>query len=94
MAAKDLNRHQSSIVKRYYQNLDSIVATRLQEAVTELYLAESDRKRASLWKKVKGQLEKTPAEPALIRQIVEGGDTERLAKLVGDLIAGRVVKRD
>ena len=74
--------------------LNTIVATRLQEAVTELYLAESDRKRASLWKKVKTQLDKTPADPALVQQIVEAGATERLAKLVGDLVAGRVVVRD
>lgn len=94
MASRDLSRHQSSIVKRYYQNLDTIVASRLQEAVTELYLADSDKKRANLWKKVKTQLEKTPADPAQVQQIVESGDTERLAKLVNDLIAGRVVKRD
>jgi len=80
MASRDLSRHQSSIVKRYYKNLDTIVANRLQEAVTELYLAESDKKRASLWKKVRTQLEKTPADPELVQQIVEAGDVERLAK--------------
>ena len=94
MSQRDLSRHQQSIVKRYYKNLDTIVTTRLQEAVTALYLAESDRKRASLWKKVKTQLDKTPADPDLVQQIVEGGDTERLAKLVNDLVAGRVVKQD
>ncbi len=94
MSQRDLSRHQSSIVKRYYKNLDTIIANRLQEAVTELYLAESDKKRASRWKKVKTQLDKTPADPALVQQIVEAGDTERLAKLVNDLVAGRVLKRD
>ena len=93
MSSRDLSRHQSSIVKRYYKNLDTIVANRLQEAVTELYLAESDKKRATLWKKVKTQLDKTPADPALVTQVVEGGDTEKLAKLVNDLIAGKVVVR-
>ena len=94
MSAKDFSRHQSKIVKRYYDNLDTIVATRLQEAVTELYLAETDKKRASLWKKVKTQLDKTPADPAVVQQIVEDGDVEKLAKLVNDLIAGKVLKRD
>lgn len=94
MSSRDLSRRQSSIVKRYYDNLDGIVATRLQEAVTDLYLAESDSKRARLWKSVKTQLGKTPADPALIQTIVEGGDVERLAKLVGDLVAGKVVKRE
>ena len=94
MSSRDLSRHQSSIVKRYYKNLDTIVANRLQEAVTELYLAESDKKRASMWKKVKTQLDKTPADPDLVQQIIEGNDTERLAKLVNDLIAGKVLKRN
>ncbi|MEM6257079.1 MAG: hypothetical protein AAF711_05720 [Planctomycetota bacterium] len=94
MASRDLSRHQSSIVKRYYKNLDTIVANRLQEAVTELYLAETDKKRAGLWKKVKTQLDKTPADPGVVQQIVEAADVERLAKLVNDLIAGRVLKRD
>lgn len=94
MSSRDLSRHQSSIVKRYYKNIDTIVATRLQEAVTELYLADTDRKRASLWKKVKTQLDKTPADKSLTQQIVEDGDVERLAKLVGDLVAGRVVAKD
>lgn len=94
MSQRDLSRHQSSIVKRYYKNLDAIVANRLQEAVTELYLVESDKKRAGLWKKVRTQLAKTPADPGLVQQIVEAGDTERLARLVNDLIAGKVVKRD
>lgn len=94
MSSRDLSRHQQSIVKRYYKNLDTIVASRLQEAVTELYLADTDAKKARLWKKVKAQLDKTPADPVRVQQIIESDDTERLAKLVNDLVAGRVVKRD
>lgn len=94
MSSRDLSRHQQSIVKRYYKNLDTIIATRLQEAVTELYLAESDKKRRALWAKVQKQMAKTPADPGVVHQIVEDGDVERLAKLVNDLVAGRVVRRD
>ena len=94
MASRDLSRRQFSIVKRYYDNLDTIVANRLQEAVTELYLAETDKKRAGLWKNVKTQLGKTPADPTAAQQIVEAGDVEKLAKLVNDLIAGKVLRRD
>ena len=94
MSQRGLSRHQQSIVKRYYKNLDTIVATRLQEAVTDLYLADSDKKRATLWKKVKTQLDKTPADPGMVQQIVEDGDTERLARLVNDLVAGKVVKKE
>lgn len=93
MSSRDLSRRQSSIVKRYYDNLEGIVANRLQEAVTELYLAETDKKRASLWAKVQKQLSKTPADPGVVHQIVEDGDVERLAKLVNDLLAGKIEKR-
>ena len=93
MASRDLSRKQSSIVKRYYDNLDGIVANRLQEAVTELYLAESEKKCASLWKKVQVQLSKTAADPGVVHQIVEDGDVERLARLVNDLLAGKIEKR-
>jgi hypothetical protein len=94
MSSRDPSRRQSSIVKRYYDNLEGIVANRLQEAVTEIYLAESDKKRASLWKKVQVQLSKTPADPGVVHQIVEDGDVERLAKLINDLVAGKILKRD
>lgn len=93
MSQRDLSGRQQKIVKRYYDNLDTIVANRLQEVVTELYLAESDKKRASLWKKVQKQMSKTPADPGLVHQIVEDGDVERLARLVNDLVAGRVIKK-
>lgn len=94
MSVRDLSRKQSSIVKRYYDNLDTIVANRLQEAVSEVYLADTDAQKARQWKKIKTQLDKTPADPTLVQQIVEGGDVERLAKLVNDLVTGKIVKRD
>ena len=40
-----LTRHQQSIVKRYYDNLDTVLLQRLGEQVTDLYLAEG-KKRA------------------------------------------------
>jgi len=37
-----LTRHQAKIVERYYTHRDTIMLTRLQELVTELYLASAD----------------------------------------------------
>jgi len=88
MAKRDLSAGQSKIVKRYYDNLDTIVATRLQELVTELYLADSEKKQARLWKSARQQLAKTPADPAQVDALVEAHDAEGLAVLVGKLVAG------
>ena len=55
--AQQLTKHQQSIVKRYYDNLDTVLLQRLGEKVTDLYLAEG-KKRAKLWDNVAVALEK------------------------------------
>ena len=87
MSKHDLSSGQRKIVNRYYEHLDTIVATRLQELVTELYLADSDAKQARLWKRVQQQLAKTPADPGRCGAIVEARDIEALAALIGKLVA-------
>jgi len=81
--ARDYTRHQQSIIRNYYRNLDQIRAQRLQELVTELWLAETDKKRDRLWTRVEELLEKSDAAPAEIRMILERRDVEALAALVG-----------
>lgn len=89
MAKRDLSAAQGKIVKRYYEQLDTIVATRLQELVSDLYLADTEPKQARLWKRAQQQLAKTPADPDKVAQIVEARDAEQLASLVGRLVTGR-----
>lgn len=47
----DYTPHQKKIINRYYDNRDEIMLTKLQEIVTELYLADGDAKQARLWKR-------------------------------------------
>jgi len=94
MAKQDLSRHQQKIVSRYYDNLDTIVATRLQEMVSDLYLAEGEKKAATLWKKVKTLLDKTPVNPQKVGQIIESRDIQAFAALVNQLVAGKVLRED
>ncbi|XAM00413.1 hypothetical protein OT109_03290 [Phycisphaeraceae bacterium D3-23] len=89
MAKRELTAGQGKIVGRYYEHLDTIVATRLQEMVTDLYLADTDAKQARLWKKAQQQLAKTQADPEKVGVIVESRDTEALAHLVAQLVAGK-----
>lgn len=88
MPKQDLSRHQSKIVKRYYENLDTIVATRLEELVSDLYLAEDDKKRARLWKAAKQQLDKTAVDPDQARKVIEANDPAGFAELVQKLVRG------
>jgi hypothetical protein len=81
--AREYTRHQQSIIRNYYRNMDQIRAQQLQEIVTELWLAETDKKRDRLWGRVETLLEKSEAAPAEIRMILERRDVEALAHLVG-----------
>ena len=51
MAKQEYTNYQRSIINRYYNQLDTIALTKLQELVTELYLADSDKKRDRLWQR-------------------------------------------
>jgi hypothetical protein len=51
------SRHQERIIKNYYRNRDAIALQKAQELVTELYLSEG-KKRATIWKRLAGHLEK------------------------------------
>ena len=47
----DFSPHQQRIIKRYYENRDTIELQRLAELVTDLYLAEG-KKRSAVWKRI------------------------------------------
>lgn len=76
-----LSGYQRSIVKRYYNNLDTITMTRLQELVSDLYLAEG-KKAENLWKKAETLLAKTDARGAEVRELIEKRDIKKLAEVV------------
>lgn len=59
----DFTPHQKKIISRYYDHRDQIMLGRLQEIVTELYLAETEAKANRLWKRAETALKglKLPA---------------------------------
>jgi len=81
--AKQYTAHQQRIIRGYYRNLDAIRAQRLQELVTELWLAETEKKRERLWTRAQELLEKGDAAPAEVDAILAKRDVEALAWLVG-----------
>lgn len=80
MAKQDYSNYQKKVIQNYYQNLDTIALTRLQELVTELYLAETPAKTKKLWQQVEKALDKLQVKPAIKARILETQDVQILAK--------------
>lgn len=78
----DHSRHQVRIIGRYYDNLDKIKLVKLQELVTELYLAESDRKKDQLWKRAAKAMAVLKIPKSIADHILGQRDPELLARHV------------
>jgi hypothetical protein len=84
MAGKEYSAYQRDVISRYYDNIDAITLTRLQELVSQLYLAESKPKQSKLWEKVHKAMLKLKVKPAIIEHIMNKKDVVILAKNLGD----------
>ncbi len=84
MAKKEHSSYQQDVISRYYDNLSGIMLTKLQELVTELYLAESKAKQAKLWDKAEKAMTKLKIKPEIIAHIMAKKDVTILAKNLED----------
>jgi len=73
------SRHQERIIKNYYKNQDSIGLQKSLEAVTDLYLSEG-KKRAQIWKRLAGHLEKVGLPADQIQHLVDQDDPGLVAE--------------
>ncbi len=80
MAKQEYSNYQKKVIQNYYQHKDTIVLTRLQELVTDLYLSETPAKTKRLWQQVEKALDKMKLKPAVKSHILEKQDVEILAK--------------
>jgi len=80
----NFSAHQQKIIKRYYNNLDTIQLQKLAETVTDLYLAEG-KKVEKLWKTAVGAMQKLEVPQQRIELLVKSQNLEQLAKLVKEL---------
>lgn len=76
--------YQQKVIKRYYDNQDTIQRQRLAELVTELYLAEG-KKKERVWKAAKAAMEKLKVPKDRIEHLVKSQKPELLAVLVKEL---------
>ncbi|MBW1933647.1 MAG: hypothetical protein JRI56_11750 [Deltaproteobacteria bacterium] len=84
MGKNGLSNYQKNVISNYYANLDTIMLTKLQEIVTELYLADTRAKRDRLWERARKAMVKLKIKPAVIRHILDAKDVTILAKNVQD----------
>jgi hypothetical protein len=84
MADREYSSYQRDVISRYYGNLDAIMLNKLQELVSQLYLAESKPKQAKLWERVHKAMLKLKVRPAIIEHIMNKKDVVVLAKNLED----------
>jgi len=84
MTSNHYSKHQQSLIRRYYENLDTIMLQKLQELVTDLYLAKNSPAEDRLWIRAHKALTKLKIKPALIDHIMQKRRVEILAANVED----------
>ncbi len=84
MSAHERTDYQNKIISRYYENLDTITLTKLQEWVTELYLAETEAQKNRLWQRVEKAMAKINVSPSIARHILQKKDVRLLAEHLND----------
>ena len=78
---KNFTKHQQNVIRRYYENADSIGLQRAQELVTELYLAEG-KKRQKIWDTLSKNLAKAGVPQSQIDRLREQDDAALVAQLL------------
>ncbi|MEX2138395.1 MAG: hypothetical protein WD894_03990 [Pirellulales bacterium] len=82
----EYSKHQRNIIKRYYENHDQIQLQKLQEQLTELYLAEG-KSRDKRWKTITAALEKLKIPASRIEHVRKSDNPQLLGKLIEELLA-------
>ena len=81
MAKNNYSAYQQNVISGYYKNLDVIMLGKLQELVTELYLAdEGSAKQNKLWARAHNAMVKLKIKPAVTEHIMKTRSVTVLAK--------------
>ena len=76
--------YQQKIIKRYYDNQDTIQRQRLAELVGELYLAEG-KKKQKLWASGAAAMQKLGVPQSRIDHLLKQGNPALVAEVVKEL---------
>ena len=80
----DFTPYQQKIIKRYYNNQDTIQQQRLAELVSELYLS-SGKKRQRVWESVVAAMQKLGVPQARIDHLRSQDNPALVAQVVKEL---------
>jgi hypothetical protein len=86
MSDRDYSPHQRKIIRRYYQNIDTLKSQRLAELVGEIYLAEG-KKRERLWANVETTLRALGVPEARVAHLLAKRDPALLTAVLDELNA-------
>jgi hypothetical protein len=84
MSMSDFTPYQQKIIKRYYDNADTVSLQRLAELVTELYLADG-KKLERTWKQAVTHMQKLGVPQTRIDHLVKQANPQLMANLVTEL---------
>jgi len=84
MAKREYTPHQRDVIARYYENLDTIMLQKLQELVSDLFLAETAAKRERLWGRVDTAMKNLKVPASLHAHIMKRRDVQVLAENLKD----------
>lgn len=88
MAKNQRSQYQQKVIGRYYDHLDTIMLQKLGELVTEIYLAETEKKQKRLWERAEKAMIKLKIKPAILEHIMQKRNVEILAKNLKDWMNG------
>ncbi len=80
--AKEYSNYQKDVISRYYNNIDGISLQKLQELLTELFLAHNTPKEDKLWERVEKAMIKLKVPAKLMEHIMTKRDVQILARNV------------
>ena len=80
----DHSPYQKKIIRRYYQNFDTLKSQRLSELTTELFLAEG-KKVERLWKQVSEMLRQLEFPESRIEHLLAKKDPALLPGILKEL---------
>ena len=81
---RNYSTHQQKIIKRYYDNLDTLALQRLSDLVGELYLS-TGKKKEKAWQNAAKTMEKLDVPKARIEHLLKEQKPELVAELVKEL---------
>jgi len=87
MTKQEYSDYQKDVINNYYRNLDAIALGKLSELVSELYIADSDVRRAHLWQRAHKAMLKLKIPPVIINHIMTKKDVQILAKNLNDWLS-------